>query len=62
MKAEYSFHASQFFTATIYEWQPVLQEDQYKNIVIESLQFLVTKKRIELYTDLKSYYGQKIKK
>ena len=62
MKAEYSFHAAQFFTATIYEWQPVLQDDQYKNIVIESLQFLVTKKRIELYTDLKSYYGQKIRK
>jgi hypothetical protein len=33
--------------------QPVLQADQYKNILIESLQFLVTKKRIELYTDLK---------
>jgi hypothetical protein len=30
MKAEYSFHAAQFFTATIYEWQPVLQDDQYK--------------------------------
>ena len=51
-----------FFTATIYEWQPVLQADQYKNIVIQSLQFLVTKKRIELYTDLKSYYGPKIRK
>jgi len=36
MKAEYSFHAAQFFTATIYEWQPVLQADQYKNIVTES--------------------------
>ena len=48
MKAEYSFHAAQFFTATIYKWQPVLQADRYKNIVIESLQFLVTKERIEL--------------
>src|SRR5258706_3809350 len=48
MKAEYSFHAAQFFTATIYEWQPVLQADRYKNIVIESLQFLVSQKRIEL--------------
>jgi REP element-mobilizing transposase RayT len=48
MKTGYSFHASQFFTATIYEWQPVLADDQYKEIIIESLQFLVTKKRIEL--------------
>ena len=54
MKAEYFFHAAQFFTATIYEWQPVLQD--------ESLQFLVTKKRIKLYADLESYYGQKIRK
>ncbi len=48
MKTGYSFHASQFFTVTIYEWQPVLADDQYKEIIIESLQFLVTKKRIEL--------------
>ena len=48
MKAEYSFHAAQFFTATIYEWQPILADDQYKNIIIESLQFLVSNKRIGL--------------
>ncbi len=48
MKTEYSFHATQFFTATIYEWQPVLADEQYKNIVIESLQFLVAEKRTEL--------------
>ncbi len=48
MKADYSFHAAQFFTATIYEWQQVLADDLYKNIIIDSLQFLVTKKRIEL--------------
>jgi REP element-mobilizing transposase RayT len=48
MKTEYSFHATQFFTATIYEWQPVLADDQYKDIIIESLQFLVAEKRIEL--------------
>lgn len=48
MKTEYSFHAAQFFTATIYEWQPLLHDDLYKNIIIESLQFLVSKKRIEL--------------
>ncbi len=48
MKTEYSFHAAQFFTATIYEWQTVLVDDKYKNVIIESLQFLVTNKRIEL--------------
>ncbi|MEO6330129.1 MAG: transposase [Ginsengibacter sp.] len=48
MKTEYSFHAAQFFTATIYEWQPVLAEDEYKEIIIESLEFLVSNKRIEL--------------
>ena len=48
MKSEYSFDATQFFTATIYEWQPLLHDDLYKNIIIEGLQFLVSKKRIEL--------------
>ena len=48
MKTEYSFHAAQFFTATNYEWQPVLADDKYKDIIIESLQFLVSEKRIEL--------------
>ena len=48
MKTDYSFHAAQFFTATIYKWQPVLADDEYKNIIIQSLQFLVSKKRIEL--------------
>ena len=48
MKTEYSFHAAQFFTATIYEWQPVLADNKSKDIIIDSLQFLVSKKRIEL--------------
>ena len=48
MKAEYSFHATQFFTATIDECQLILKDDQYKNIIIESLQFLVSEKRIDM--------------
>ncbi len=39
----------QFFTATILEWKPLLQEDSYKNIILNSLQFLVNKKKIRLY-------------
>ena len=33
---------------TVRTGQPVLADDQYKNIIIESLQFLVAEKRIEL--------------
>lgn len=48
MKEEYLIHPSQFFTATIYEWLPLLANDIHKDIIIDSLQFLVSDKRIEL--------------
>ena len=48
MKAPYPVHSANFFTATIYEWELVLADDRHKEIIIESLQFLVTKNRIEL--------------
>ena len=37
-----------FFTASIYNWLPLLHEDKFKNIIASSLQFLVQQKRIEL--------------
>ncbi len=37
-----------FFTATILEWKPLLKEDIYKDIIMDSLKFLVSKKRILL--------------
>lgn len=37
-----------FYTATIYKWTPLLNDDKYKNIIAESLRFLVSNKRIEL--------------
>jgi len=37
-----------FFTATILEWKPLLKDDNYKDIVISSLKFLVKEKRILL--------------
>jgi putative transposase len=40
---------SQFYTATILEWKPLLKQDKYKDVVIESLRFLVNEKRIKLY-------------
>ncbi len=48
MNPEYTIHAAQYFTATIYEWQPILTDDSHKDIIIESLQYLVNDKRIEL--------------
>jgi len=48
MNPQHTIHAAQYFTATIYEWRNVLSEDNHKDIIIESLQFLVNDKRIEL--------------
>ena len=39
----------QFYTATILEWKPLLKQDKYKDVIIESLRFLVFEKRINLY-------------
>ncbi len=39
----------QFFTATIYQWNYLLEDDKVKDIIINSLRFLVNEKRITLY-------------
>ena len=39
----------QFFTSTVHEWKHLLKENQYKNIIIRSLQFLKEHKRVEIY-------------
>ena len=44
----YPVYWPQFYTATCYEWLPLLDNDKYKNIIVGSLQYLVTNKRIEL--------------
>jgi putative transposase len=49
MNENYPKYYPQFFTATILEWKPLLHEDEYKDIIINSLQFLVTNKRVRLY-------------
>ena len=38
-----------FFTATNLEWKKLLAEDKYKDIVIESMRFLVKNKRVIIY-------------
>ncbi|WP_206197576.1 hypothetical protein [Terrimonas sp.] len=37
-----------FFTATILEWKKLLVPDKYKDIIVNSLRFLVQKNRIIL--------------
>jgi len=40
----------QFFTATILLWKKLLKKDKYKDIIIDSLRFLVENNRIILYS------------
>ena len=40
----------QFFTASIKGYHKLLEEDKYKDIIIDSLRFLVEDKRIKLYS------------
>jgi len=39
----------QYFTATNLEWQKLLKPDKYKDIIINSLRFLVEDKRIKVF-------------
>ena len=39
----------QFFTATIHEWIHLLNEDMLKDIIINSIRFLVKEKRVTIY-------------
>lgn len=48
MKQSYPDYWPQFYTATIYEWKHLLVDDKCKEIIIDSLRFLVNSKRIEL--------------
>jgi len=40
----------QFFTDSIKGWYKLLEHDKYKDIIVNSLRFLVEDKRIKLYT------------
>ena len=39
----------QFFTATILEWKKLLQPNKYKEIIINSLRFLVNERRVIIH-------------
>lgn len=42
-------HYIQFFTVTILWWKPLLQEDRYKDIVLQSMKFLVDDNRARIH-------------
>ena len=44
-----SQHYIQFFTATNLWWRRLLQPDKYKQIIIDSLKFLVENERVKVY-------------
>ena len=48
MQPNFPIEYPQFYTATILEWKHVLADDRHKDIIVESLQFLVNDKRIIL--------------
>ncbi|MGN6341489.1 MAG: REP-associated tyrosine transposase [Ginsengibacter sp.] len=48
MNQNFPIEGAQFFTATIYQWNHLLSDDNHKNIIVESLKFLVTDNRIDL--------------
>lgn len=48
MNENFPIEGSKFFAATIYEWNHLLAGDYHKNIIVESLKFLVSNNRIEL--------------
>ncbi|MBS1742841.1 MAG: transposase, partial [Bacteroidetes bacterium] len=48
MKTPYPVYWPQFYTATIYQWKQLLLDNECKDIIIESLQWLVINRRIVL--------------
>jgi REP element-mobilizing transposase RayT len=40
----------QFFNATILERKPLLKQDKYKDLIIDSLGFLVQQNRVKVYS------------
>ena len=48
LKITITTHYSQYFTATILEWKHLLKPDKYKDVIIDSLKFLVKEKWVEV--------------
>jgi REP-associated tyrosine transposase len=43
-------HHVQFFTATILKWIPLLNNDKYKQIIVDSMAYLTEKERCDIYS------------
>ena len=50
---KYPIYWPQFYTATIFEWKPLLKPAKYKDVIIESLRHLTINKKITLYAFVK---------
>ena len=48
MKQQYAQEWPQFFTGTIQEWKHLLKEEKYKNVIVDSLKFLVTEGKVTI--------------
>lgn len=48
-KFHHSDNPIQFYTATILEWNHLLKPDKCKQIIIDSLAFLVKEQRVKVY-------------
>lgn len=48
MQSAYPVEWPQFYTATIFKWLPLLDDDNCKQIIMESLHFLVKQKRVKI--------------
>jgi len=46
MKQPYAQEWPQFFTATIQEWKHLLGQDEYKNIVVNTLKFIAAEDKV----------------
>lgn len=46
---KYPLYWPEFYTATILEWKQLLKPDKYKDIIIQSLQYLTSNNQITLY-------------
>jgi putative transposase len=49
MKMKVETNELQYFTATILEWKQLLKPNKYKDIIVDSLTYLVEDKRIEVF-------------
>jgi len=45
---EYARHAVQFFTAVFNDWQKLLADDDYKQLVIDALKFRVSRGEVKV--------------